>query len=759
MLALVFTLSVALPANTQQAQAPTAKQLIEFFNQLKKESTEGQPQFEIPKDFREQEKNREEFGKALLSLTTPYPTEPPSKIGGRWLSLLDSTLVGPTKNYGNPSAVLRAVPHPDAWPTIAAGLRKNFGSRSTPMAASLVLYGELLGGTPQSQSVAFAKLKQRAKSPTAKSRLESIQEALEPEGISSPPKVLTLTRVLNDAKIELYRFEITQAHWNLAQQNRAQFFKKLFTESRATFKLEGLTPSQVAQLVGWFKETAPKHRVAQWEMVNELDSHQLFPIIAKRFAWAPKTPNGEIKQAAVLARTRHLFGLAARGEIAKAVSAAGDGSTLKLQDDDGNYAKYPSKAKHNIYQFLSTVAKRSPGSPAWAGMLRFAELNGNLIGFESQVRTALKNSKLNPKQRASLQFHHGNVLLKLDQIEPALPPLKSASKSETDDGWEAQRILGVLARLLKRPELEPATSELRTRDRSTAAIFDLVKQGKLDEVKKRILNESSQSFVPDMVMFELLTEAVKRVDGPTVLEIVNGFVWSTPGFPLSMRDGYEMYDEDRPPSLEDVYLKGLLESGHLAEAGEIARKQLYANPNDDDALIALITAEGDAAIPLLDKLAEADPYQERPLIWKAKRLQMSGKLDEAAAVAKAAIKIDPSDGESKGGRRMVVYSVYADILEAQGHTEDAQLYRNAVAAVRKSEDADEFLELGMTQRAVKLYKESLDQFSDAYCIQSRLAHQLATMGRRAEALEHYRKAYELMSSSFGYVETHCFGCE
>ena len=62
-------------------------------------------------------------------------------------------------------------------------------------------------------------------------------------------------------------------------------------------------------------------------------------------------------------------------------------------------------------------------------------------------------------------------------------------------------------------------------------------------------------------------------------------------------------------------------------------------------------------------------------------------------------------------------------------------------------------------RAFQTYREALEIFSDAYCIQSRLAVQLNRQGRRKEALEHYRRAYELMPSSFGRVESHCFGCE
>src|SRR6185436_3853058 len=46
-----------------------------------------------------------------------------------------------------------------------------------------------------------------------------------------------------------------------------------------------------------------------------------------------------------------------------------------------------------------------------------------------------------------------------------------------------------------------------------------------------------------------------------------------------------------------------------------------------------------------------------------------------------------------------------------------------------------------------------------YCIQSRLALRLYEQGRRQEAFEHYRRAYELMPASFGRVESHCFGCE
>jgi tetratricopeptide (TPR) repeat protein len=108
---------------------------------------------------------------------------------------------------------------------------------------------------------------------------------------------------------------------------------------------------------------------------------------------------------------------------------------------------------------------------------------------------------------------------------------------------------------------------------------------------------------------------------------------------------------------------------------------------------------------------------------------------------------------------MRAYAVLADILERKGDDAGASTYQTAVNAIRLSEKADEFHEAGLYERAFRGYRDALEQFSDAYCIQSRLAVQLDKQGRRTEALQHYRRAYELMPDSFGRVESHCFGCE
>jgi tetratricopeptide (TPR) repeat protein len=137
----------------------------------------------------------------------------------------------------------------------------------------------------------------------------------------------------------------------------------------------------------------------------------------------------------------------------------------------------------------------------------------------------------------------------------------------------------------------------------------------------------------------------------------------------------------------------------------------------------------------------------------------AGKVAEAEATVKRAIAIDPSDGEQPKGDRMRAYAVLRDVALAKKDAKQAEFLAGVIAAIRRSEDADDIAAAGLIDRAIKEYELALESFSDAYCIQSRLARQLAEENRLAEAAEHYKRAFELMPDSFGRVESHCFGCE
>jgi tetratricopeptide (TPR) repeat protein len=103
--------------------------------------------------------------------------------------------------------------------------------------------------------------------------------------------------------------------------------------------------------------------------------------------------------------------------------------------------------------------------------------------------------------------------------------------------------------------------------------------------------------------------------------------------------------------------------------------------------------------------------------------------------------------------------VLADIAAATDRPDEASFFRDVVEAIRISEKADAFFNAGLLARATGLYNQALEKFADAYCIQSRLARQYSELGQDDLAEQHYRRAFELMPSSFGRMESHCFGCE
>ncbi len=213
------------------------------------------------------------------------------------------------------------------------------------------------------------------------------------------------------------------------------------------------------------------------------------------------------------------------------------------------------------------------------------------------------------------------------------------------------------------------------------------------------------------------------------------------------------------PHLDLITARALAETGHVDDALPILNYALQEDSGDDAAYELLLKIGKGDLVAQLDALYRLDQFQERPLIWKAVVLLQQGKTEEAEAACKAAIAVDPSDGEEGKGDRMRVYSVMADVCDAKKDTKQAEFFRNVVKAIRLSEDADDYYDAGLLTQAVAMYNHALTLFSDAYCIQSRIARQLSELGRTEEAAVHYRKAFELMPVSFGRLESHCFGCE
>ena len=227
------------------------------------------------------------------------------------------------------------------------------------------------------------------------------------------------------------------------------------------------------------------------------------------------------------------------------------------------------------------------------------------------------------------------------------------------------------------------------------------------------------------------------------------------------KDLAQALDESSAPwrALPLVTAEALQAVGRGDEAIAVIEAELIKNGGYDPAYAFYTRIRGAKATPFLEKLAAGDHYEERPLIWLASLQLAAGTVSEAEATVKRAIAIDPSDGEQPKNDRMRAYAVLREVALKRGDTAQAEFLAGVLAAIRRSENADDLASAGLVTRAIKEYQLALESFSDAYCIQSRLARQLAKENRNAEAAEHYKRAFELMPDSFGQVESHCFGCE
>jgi tetratricopeptide (TPR) repeat protein len=241
-------------------------------------------------------------------------------------------------------------------------------------------------------------------------------------------------------------------------------------------------------------------------------------------------------------------------------------------------------------------------------------------------------------------------------------------------------------------------------------------------------------------------------------ESADDIVWLLENFPYwEKKDLFEMTDRD---FIVDAAW-ALSKTGKADLAFGLLKKEIMGGKllNHDPAYKLLLSLKNPETAGFLEQLAQQNPFQERPLIWQAQIAVEVEDFVKAEKLARKGIAIDPSDGEQGKDDRMQVYAVLADALAGQGKEKDAHFFREVVAAIRMGERADTLFYAGLTKRALEQYNQSLEHFADAYCLQSRLAVYHAEMGENDKAEQYYQRAFELMPSSFGRVESHCFGCE
>lgn len=583
----------------------------------------------------------------------------------------------------------------------------------------------------------------------------------------------------------------------VGEEKAGTYLKKVLTTLPAQIRIQsGRQTAKLASKIAL--ENIVGLKVAQWPLAESLDDAALYAAMLKRFGPAEDDSSFQDARAAEFVRLL----LAGRFDEAKGFAQTlSQAQSFSLSPDMLEVISSSTRLDE-INSFFNAELSANPNLPLWRSYISIAlraEASEKMVEL---LRQSLAGSNLETSVRAELADAYTSVLLASDKIDQGVTELIKASEKSLEetspsdrrfaysrgenDAIQVARIGLLLDRkewVEKGTELAASILKKKLKDaqdnydfqsfatsyaellldigRGPAAEAVLIETlGATEALAKKKESEGYPGFSDSAeilcALTGLYTAANRSADVLILLDQATG--WGAADISSVSSDTCYL-GEGRSAPLALCAARALIAQGRKDEARRILEALLVTRSGDDRVYETLVALDGAGAIALLDRTFARDPFEERPLVWKAKLLLDDGKLEEAERVAREAIKIDPSDGEEGSGDRMRVYAVLADVLAARGDAKQAEFFRGVVRAIRKSELADKLNAQGLLTRAILLYKESLNDFADAYCIQSRLALRLSEQGDWKGAEEHYRRAYELMPDSFGRVESHCFGCE
>lgn len=572
----------------------------------------------------------------------------------------------------------------------------------------------------------------------------------------------------------------------LGNDKAKAFLRRVVVLPNLRLEVDGDETTALARSVAL--DRAADLKAPLWKLCLSLDSISLFEKLDKKFPVTDRQTGSDYDRKR--AEIYYFFGLISLGRNQDAMGLVKkhsmDNSSYLTRDavESMDRAGY-SKA---LQSFFHDLLAQNPDQPWWSEYISLSTRMGKQSEMLALARESANRKNLKPNVRIKVMENLALALLAADKLDEAgrviedflkidpPPPEKTSDQNMPVVLHEPSELnikivrLGIL--LNKKDWLEKGIQRCVKNNNDIHELVHLLLKNNRSNQAEQIIQDSLKAKTApkeesDGYHFSSYNEAKDEL-----VELAGVYTYEGKYDEVlallkesehwGVKDLNEIYmDEDyRDVPLGYMVSLALAKTGRKDEVKKILDAVLNRKGGFDPAYQLLLDLElEDKVLAKLDQLFQADQFEERPLIWKAQILLKQGKLDQAEEAARQAIRIDPSDGEEGKGDRMRVYSVLSEIRKAKGDEKEATFFANVVKSIRAAEDADDYYHAGLLTQGIQKYEDALKFFSDAYCIQSRLAIQLADSGHPEEAEAHYRKAYELMPDSFGRMESHCFGCE
>jgi len=814
---LLIASSAAAAAEGSQSQMLGAQRLLDSLPPLERVSTSdrldhhGDSSFKPPNVSQADQVTALRLKKDLAAFGTAQPIG--DDTGKRWAALLERwiTYVGAGTHAMLPGddvslrSVMAVLPPPHTWKQITETLRQ---SASTTGAGqpdirqiAVLAFADQLAGDRMALSQRLAQVDAIAKSVNKRDLDDAhwatnhFRDMLDAAVNADSDPVAAFASQLKRSEPRVTPLRIPDLV-TLAGESRArELLRAALTQTKVPLDIPvGDATRTLAAKVAL--EEAQHLHSAPWNLVRGLDCIAFYEALDKRF---PRRGGGGLLSAVLSLVSGSDVDLDPFGAdpdrseadiyyfaalIAHGRSADAEGAAAALSADVGEHVLRPvfdalsaAGFDSNVYDFLDRFLVRHPNSGLWSLYFELAARTKQQEAMLKHVRASLETPE-GQAYAGTLRAHLIDALLAADKVGEAVAEIHALvanpvilSSLRQDYGLKLAKLgrlegkpewvdAGLAAAFMAKGPTAAAEAPLFDGNRDESVLLLLRQLGRYAESEQRLAHKLAEqrrtysgSATSTLVELAGLYHEAGR-DADVLVLLDKAADWNTPDI-LSIIDQSDV----RKIPLGYIVAAALHKAGKDLLALPILEAIIAKKSGSDPAYALYTQVVGKRATPYLDRTYARDVFEERPLIWKANLLLKAGALQDAERVARDAIAVDPSDGEEGPGDRMRVYAVLADILDARGNGKDAVVYRNAVQAIRDSEHADELRLAGLHTRAIAIYAKALERFADAYCIQSRLAIELNSSGDTLLAQEHYRRAYELMPSSFGRMESHCLGCE
>lgn len=724
---------------------------------------------------------------------------PPEEAASRWLDLFDAIATIPPATrreegydtFGLTFAgLIKILPPATAWNSLGAEINSRTAGKKSAKDTSLALLGSLLGQDPARITAALAQLEASPPEENVFSNgsnfeaISTIRKSIDlMAGRKSSPEE-TLTRQLEEIEKAASIGNNTYNSIDIPALPDTPETSSLLLRALMTGAYLYISdPSTKKLALEVTVKNSPKIPAAPWWLIRTPEDISYYPFFAHEFR-ARGNDDRSFRQAADRIFFLHLV---AEGKKTEALAMLNDVKNREMFEYiyslEGNYSP---EQKERIFTFFIDLITKEPDRDFWSFTADVADTPERKKTFIDLVSRSIADPRItNETIRTYIENYQLSHLFSSDRTDDALAFLESlvrkyrAATAATPHDEIYERLDNLLTRsitigeLLERPDIVSANLDIliASLDERLAVLPDnhiiklLCRHQRFPEAEKLLLSPLARiirsRFLANKrddvsAAFVQLAYVYYKADRhQDVIRLVeNNPYWIADD--LSKVEAYSKTE----PSFPIIVARSLAKSGRTGEAAEIARWSITGNPGKDEGYETLIEiASIEEFTAFLDSTFAANPFEERPLIWKAQLLNDTYHFREAEQVIRQAISIDPSDGEQGKGDRMRAYAVLGSILKGLRDEKQASEMDRIIHAIRTSEKADDWWHADVPSIAIKLYEEALESFSDAYCIQSRLALRYASSGDSEKAALHYQRAFELMPDSFGRIESHCFGCE